>query len=103
MPHKRNPSGCAVALAAAGRVPGLVATFLAAMPQEHERGLGGSHTDVPALAAIVQATGSVLAAVADTVETLTVDSGRMRANLDATGGAVLGGASHAAAGAANRP
>lgn len=89
MPHKRNPSGCAVALAAAGRVPGLVATFLAAMPQEHERGLGGSHTDVPALAAIVQATGSVLAAMADTVETLTVDPERMRANLDATGGAVL--------------
>ena len=29
MPHKRNPSGCAVVLAAATRMPGLVATMLA--------------------------------------------------------------------------
>jgi 3-carboxy-cis,cis-muconate cycloisomerase len=41
MPHKRNPAASAVALAAAIRVPGLVATLLAAMAQEHERGLGG--------------------------------------------------------------
>ena len=30
-----------VALAAAGRAPGLVATLLSAMVQEHERALGG--------------------------------------------------------------
>ena len=32
MPNKRNPSGSVVALAAAARVPGLVAAFLASMP-----------------------------------------------------------------------
>ena len=41
MPHKRNPVRAAVALSAAVRAPGLVATILSAMPQEHERGLGG--------------------------------------------------------------
>ncbi|WP_269439330.1 lyase family protein, partial [Ralstonia pseudosolanacearum] len=37
MPHKRNPVGCATVLAAATRMPGLAATLLAALPQEHER------------------------------------------------------------------
>ncbi|MEO8838171.1 MAG: 3-carboxy-cis,cis-muconate cycloisomerase, partial [Herbaspirillum sp.] len=41
MPHKHNPVGCAVTLAAALRVPNLVATLLTAMVQEHERALGG--------------------------------------------------------------
>src|SRR5258706_247133 len=39
-PHKRNPGGAMVALASAQRVPQRIATLLAAMPQEHERGLG---------------------------------------------------------------
>src|SRR5207344_380448 len=41
MPQKRNPVGCAAILAAAMRAPGLAATMLSSMPQEHERGLGG--------------------------------------------------------------
>ncbi len=41
MPHKRNPVRAAIVVAAAVRVPGLVATMLSAMLQEHERGLGG--------------------------------------------------------------
>ena len=40
MPHKRNPVAAMVALAAALRAPQRVAALLAAMPQEHERGLG---------------------------------------------------------------
>ena len=40
LPHKRNPVASAAALAAATRVPGLVASALAAMVQEDERGLG---------------------------------------------------------------
>jgi hypothetical protein len=36
MPHKRNPVASAVAAAAAVQAPGLVATMLSAMPQEHE-------------------------------------------------------------------
>lgn len=89
MPHKRNPAGPTVALAAAARLPGLVAAFLGAMPQEHERAAGGWQSEWPAVADAIQATGSALAAVADTIEGLTVDPGRMRANIEATAGAVF--------------
>ena len=41
MPHKQNPVNAAIAIAAAVRAPGLVATVLSAMLQEHERALGG--------------------------------------------------------------
>jgi 3-carboxy-cis,cis-muconate cycloisomerase len=89
MPHKRNPSGSVVALAAAARLPGLVAAFLATMPQEHERAAGGWQSEWPTLSAAVQATGSALAAVADTIDELKVDPVRMRANIEATHGAVF--------------
>jgi 3-carboxy-cis,cis-muconate cycloisomerase len=89
MPHKRNPSGCAVVLAAANRLPGLVSSFLAAMVQEHERGVGGWHAEASTVADAVQATGSAVAALADAVEGLRVDPQRMRTNIDATHGAVF--------------
>src|SRR6185295_20184667 len=40
MPHKRNPVAAMNALASAVRAPQRVAALLAAMLQEHERGLG---------------------------------------------------------------
>jgi 3-carboxy-cis,cis-muconate cycloisomerase len=89
MPHKRNPSGCAVALAAAARVPGLASGFFSGLVQEHERGLGGWQLEWPAMSGTVQATGAALAAVRDTVVGLDVFPARMRANLDATNGAVF--------------
>lgn len=89
MPNKRNPAGSVVALAAAGCVPGLVAAFLSAMPQEHERAAGGWQSEWPVIVGVVQATGSALAAVADAVAGLTVNVDRMRANLEATGGSVF--------------
>jgi 3-carboxy-cis,cis-muconate cycloisomerase len=89
MPHKRNPSGCAVVLAAAHRLPGLVSSFLAGMVQEHERGVGGWHAEAPTVADAVQATGSAAAALADAIGGLRVDSQRMRTNIDATHGAVF--------------
>jgi 3-carboxy-cis,cis-muconate cycloisomerase len=89
MPHKRNPAGCAVALAAAARVPGLVATFLSTMPQEHERGVGGWHAEASTVAAVVQATASAALAIAGVLEGLTVDAERMRANIAATNGVVF--------------
>ncbi|WP_259698744.1 lyase family protein, partial [Pseudomonas frederiksbergensis] len=45
MPNKRNPVGAAVLISAATRVPGLLATMFAAMPQEHERSLGLWHAE----------------------------------------------------------
>ena len=90
LPHKRNPSASAIVLAAATRLPGLVAAFLAAMIQEHERSIGGWHAEWPTIASAVQATGSAVAALADAIEGLTVDPDRMRANIDAANGAAFG-------------
>ena len=89
MPNKRNPSGSVVALAAAARVPGLVAAFLAAMPQEHERAAGGLQSEWPTIAEVIQATGSTLQSVAGTIDRLRVDPARMRRNIEATQGAVF--------------
>ena len=61
MPHKRNPVGCAVVLAAAVRAPALVATMLAAMVQEHERGLGGWHAEWETLPELARLTAGALA------------------------------------------
>ena len=89
MPHKRNPSGSAIALAAAARVPALAGAYLGAMVQEHERAAGAWQSEWQIVAAIVSASGSALAAMAVSVESLQVFPERMRANLDATRGAVL--------------
>jgi 3-carboxy-cis,cis-muconate cycloisomerase len=83
MPHKSNPAGCAIALAAATRVPGLVAAFLSGMVQEHERGVGGHHAEAATTAAIVQGTGAALAAIADAIDGLSVDPARMLQNIAA--------------------
>ena len=89
MPHKHNPVGCVLALAAANRVPGLVATFLSAMIQEHERGAGGWQAEWPTVAAITQATGLAINSMAEVVQGLSVDTARMRSNIEATNGAVF--------------
>lgn len=88
MPHKRNPVGCAVALAAAVRVPGLVATLYSAMPQEHERGLGNWPAEWETLPEIFELTAGSLAAMTRVVQGLDVDAVRMRANLDITHGLI---------------
>jgi len=59
------------------------------MPQEHERGVGGWHAEATTIAALVQATGAALAAMAHVMETLRVDPERMRANIAATRGVVF--------------
>jgi 3-carboxy-cis,cis-muconate cycloisomerase len=89
MPHKRNPAACAIALAAATRAPGLVAAFLTGVVQEHERSVGGWQAEWPTLTSLIQATGAASAALAGVAEGLTVDTGRMRANLDTAGAALF--------------
>lgn len=89
MPHKRNPIGSALTLAAAQRVPGEIAAFLSAMVQEHERGVGGWQAEWPIIASVIQSTGLALASMAEVVESLSVDAARMRANIDATRGTVF--------------
>ncbi len=89
MPNKHNPVGCVLVLAAANRVPGLVANFLSGMIQDHERGVGGWQAEWPTAAAIIQATGLAIHSMAEVVEGLTVDVARMRANIEATNGTVF--------------
>ncbi len=89
MPHKQNPSGCARTLAAAARLPGLAATMLAGLVQEHERAVGAWQAEWPVIAEALQATGAALEAMRDVIAGLAVDPARMRANLDATRGAIF--------------
>lgn len=89
MPHKRNPVGAATALAVAIRAPGLVATLLSAMPQEHERGLGGWQAEWDAVPELVAAVADSAAAMAASVEDLIVEPARMTANLEITHGLIM--------------
>ena len=61
MPHKRNPVGAVGLVACAQRGPGLVATMLAAMAQEHERGAGTWQAEWETLPALLRLTGSAAA------------------------------------------
>jgi 3-carboxy-cis,cis-muconate cycloisomerase len=88
LPHKRNPVGAAVMLAAATRVPGLVATLFSAMPQEHERGLGGWQAEWESLPAICLLTSGALMHAIHVVEGLSLDTERMRVNVAATRGVI---------------
>ncbi len=89
MPNKHNPTACALTLAAAHRVPGLVASFLSAMLQEHERGVGGWQAEWPIIAAVVQSTGVSIASMAEVAEGLSVDAQKMRFNIENTNGAIF--------------
>ncbi|MGA7854594.1 MAG: 3-carboxy-cis,cis-muconate cycloisomerase [Candidatus Acidiferrales bacterium] len=89
LPHKRNPVGSAVVLAAAIRVPALVSTMLAAMPQEHERGLGGWHAEWETLPEIFMLVAGALAHTTQIVSGLEVHEEKMAHNLEATHGLIL--------------
>ncbi|WJF91908.1 3-carboxy-cis,cis-muconate cycloisomerase [Paraburkholderia bonniea] len=90
MPHKRNPVGCAAVLSAATRAPGLVATMLSAMVQEHERALGGWQAEWDVLPDLARLTGGALAQTAQIISGIEVDTSRLAANLDVTHGLILG-------------
>jgi 3-carboxy-cis,cis-muconate cycloisomerase len=89
MPNKHNPTACSLTLAAAHRVPGLVASFLSAMLQEHERGVGGWQAEWPVVAAVIQSTGVAIASMAEVAEGLSVDAQKMRLNIENTNGAIF--------------
>jgi 3-carboxy-cis,cis-muconate cycloisomerase len=88
LPHKRNPVTCAVVLAAAIRVPGLVSTILSAMVQEEERGLGGWHAEWETMPELIGIAGGALHHLADTIEELEVDKAKMLENLEITHGLI---------------
>lgn len=89
MPHKRNPVSAALILSAAARAPMLAATIVAAMPQEHERALGGWQAEWPTLSALVECLGSAVEAMAEVASGLVIEPDALQANMDATEAAVL--------------
>jgi 3-carboxy-cis,cis-muconate cycloisomerase len=89
MPNKRNPIACALTIAAAHRVPGLVSSFLSAMLQEHERAVGGWQAEWPIVAGVIQSTAVAVSSLAELSEGLTVDTEKMRSNVAATNGLIF--------------
>ena len=81
MPHKRNPVACVHALAAAARMPGLIASLHASAIGENERALGGWQAEL----AIVPEIASVMGSSLDFLETLStslvINRARMAENV----------------------
>jgi 3-carboxy-cis,cis-muconate cycloisomerase len=96
MPHKRNPVASAVMLAAATRVPGLVATLLSTMTQEHERGLGNWQAEWETLPEIFRLTAASLERAVEIAEEMDVRPEKMAANLVAAHGLAMSEAVSAA-------
>jgi 3-carboxy-cis,cis-muconate cycloisomerase len=89
MPHKQNPVHAVTAVAGALRTPGLVATILAAMPQELERAAGGWQAEWPTMAELIRATRDSADAIAVALGNLRIDASAMRRNLDVRGGVAM--------------
>ena len=89
MPHKHNPVGCAALVAIHAKMPGLTATMLYAMQQEHERGLGGWQAEWDAIPEAFRLTSASISYATEVIEGLNVDPDRMEANLAATHGLPL--------------
>jgi 3-carboxy-cis,cis-muconate cycloisomerase len=77
MPHKANPVAAVSARACARRAPGLVATLLAAMEQEHERAAGAWHSEWPTLTELLTTVGSAASWLGEALGSLRVDASRM--------------------------
>jgi 3-carboxy-cis,cis-muconate cycloisomerase len=82
MGHKRNPAAAVLAIACAHRVPGLVATVLAGMPQELQRATGRWQAEWGTLSDLLRLVGGTARHAAAAVDGLRVDPDRMRAHVD---------------------
>jgi len=89
MPQKRNPISCGAILAAAVRAPGLAATMLSSMAQEHERGLGGWQAEWTVLPELALLTHEAIVTAAFVMDGLEVDADRMARNIAATNGLIF--------------
>lgn len=104
MPHKRNPVSSMIALAAAQRAPQQAAGLLAAMGQQHERGLGNWQAELAEWPALFLGAHGALRALNDAFAGLVIDEARMLRNIDALQGLVFAeSASIALAGVIGRP
>lgn len=85
MAHKRNPTGCQVALSAATRAPSLVAGIFSALPAEQERGIGGWQAEGPMLIDLLLLASGAAEAMAGVAEGLAIDTDAIASNLAAAG------------------
>jgi 3-carboxy-cis,cis-muconate cycloisomerase len=92
MPHTRNPVAAISARACARRAPGLVATLLSAMEQEHERAAGAWHSEWPTLTELLGTVGSAASWLAESLRGLRPDPARMAATAAAAAEGPLAGA-----------
>ena len=83
MAHKRNQTGCQIAISAALRAPGLVAGIFAGLPAEEERGIGGWQAEGPVLAELFLLAAGSADALAAVAEGLEVDESAIARNLAA--------------------
>jgi 3-carboxy-cis,cis-muconate cycloisomerase len=90
MPHKRNPVAAMTTLAAFQRAPHAAASLLAAMGQQHERGLGNWQAELAEWPGLFLGAHGALAALNEACAGLQVDTQRMRRNIDALHGLVAG-------------
>ncbi len=89
MPHKRNPAISVRALACAAAARRDAGALIAAEPHQHERAAGPWHAEWGALTGALAATGGAVAAAAEALAGLEIDTARMRQNLDLTGGLIM--------------
>ncbi len=83
MPHKHNPVGCAALIAIHAKMPGLSATMLHAMQQEHERGLGQWQAEWDLIPEAFRLTSASISYATEVIEGMEVNVDRMQANLAA--------------------
>src|SRR4029079_15293188 len=89
MPQKRNPISCEMILATAKVVRQQAGLMLDAMAADHERATGPWHLEWVAIPEAFIATAGALNQARFMLEGLIVDAGRMRRNLDLTGGLIV--------------
>jgi 3-carboxy-cis,cis-muconate cycloisomerase len=89
MPQKRNPIASEYILAASRGVQALVPLMQNAMAQDHERATGPWQAELLALPQAFVLAHGALAQARALAEGLVVDAGRMRRNLEASGGLIM--------------
>nr|WP_184988016.1 adenylosuccinate lyase [Sphaerisporangium rubeum] len=89
MPHKRNPIRCEAVIAAATTLRAQVPVAFGAMVAQDDRDMGVGMTLWKLLPECFILIGGALERLIEVVAGLHVDTARMRANLDVTGGLVL--------------
>jgi 3-carboxy-cis,cis-muconate cycloisomerase len=89
MPHKQNPVDAVLVRAGAARTPGLATSLFAAGVAEHERAVGGWHSEWEPWRELLRVVGGIASRSATLLAGVRPDPARMRANLDATGGLVM--------------